>query len=111
VVLPEGFKAQVVATSRQAAVTYYEKLEQARRELVAELEALPATTLALPGDDVEKLAANTRFLVRAHPQLPKLHALEIAVVFSGAHNDPEVWWDWANQDRQKSRWPGKTMNT
>jgi hypothetical protein len=39
VVLPEGFKAQVVATSRQAAVTYYEKLEQARRELVADLVA------------------------------------------------------------------------
>lgn len=48
VVLPEGFKAQVVATSRKAAVTYYEKLEKARRDLIAELEALPAATLALP---------------------------------------------------------------
>ena len=47
VVLPEGFKAQVVATSRQAAVTYIEKLEQARSELVAELQALPSATLAL----------------------------------------------------------------
>jgi len=59
-VLPEGFKAEVVATSRQAAVTYYEKLEQARRELVAELEAVPAATLALPDDDVEKLDPATR---------------------------------------------------
>src|SRR5207247_715011 len=45
VVLPEGFKAQVVATSRQAAVTYLSKLEEARNELIAELDALPAVTL------------------------------------------------------------------
>ncbi len=38
VVFPEDFKAQVVATSRQAAFTYGEKLVDARRELVAELE-------------------------------------------------------------------------
>src|SRR5438093_2448856 len=76
VVLPEGFKAQVVATSRQAAVTYGEKLEQARRELVAELEAVPPATLALPDDEVEKLDADIRFLVRAHPLLPKLRADE-----------------------------------
>ena len=103
VVLPEGFKAQVVATSRQAAVTYYEKLEQARRELVAELEALPAATLALPDDEVEKLDPATRFLVRAYPLLPKLQALEIAVVISGDHNDPESWWDWSDKDKQEDR--------
>ena len=103
VVLPEGYKAQVVATSRQAAVTYIEKLEQARRELVAELEALPAATLALPDDEVEKLDAKTRFLVRNHPQLPKLRAMEIAAVFSGNHNDPESWWEWADKDKQEDR--------
>ena len=103
VVLPEGFKAQVVATSRQAAVTYGEKLEQARRELVTELEAVPPATLALPDDEVEKLDASTRFLVRAHPLLAKLSALEIGVVFSGNHNDPESWWDWADKDKQEER--------
>jgi type I restriction enzyme R subunit len=103
VVLPEGYKAQVVATSRQAAVTYQEKLEQARRELVAELEALPAATLALPEDEVEQLAAHTRFLVRASSELAKLRALEIAVVISGDHNDPESWWDWADKQKQEQR--------
>src|SRR5262249_55325864 len=103
VVLPEGFKAQVVATSRQAAVTYGEKLEQARRELVAKLEAVPTATLAMSDEEVEKLDANTRFLVRAHPLLAKLNALEIAVVFSGNHNDPESWWDWADKDKQEER--------
>ena len=43
----------------------------------------------------------TRFLVRAHAQLPKLRALEIAVVISGDHNDPESWWDWADKDKQE----------
>jgi type I restriction enzyme, R subunit len=103
VVLPEGFKAQVVATSRQAAVTYVDKLEQARRELLAELEALPASTLALPDDGVEKLAPRQRFLVRIHPQGAKLRALEIAAVFSGAHNDPESWWEWADKAKQEDR--------
>jgi type I restriction enzyme R subunit len=62
VVLPEGFKAQVVATSRQAAVTYREMLERARQELIAALEALRADTLALSDDEIEKLDAETRFL-------------------------------------------------
>ncbi|MGH2360433.1 MAG: type I restriction endonuclease subunit R, partial [bacterium] len=101
VVLPEGYKAQVVATSRQSAVTYHAKLAAARDELVAQLEALPAATLALPEDEVEKLNAPTRFLVRAHPLLAKLRAMEIAVVISGDHNDPESWWDWADKDKQE----------
>jgi type I restriction enzyme R subunit len=101
VVLPERFKAQVVATSRQAVMTYLDKLDQARRELVAELEAVPAATLALPDDEVEKLDPKLRFLVRAHPQLPQLHSLEVGAAFSGNHNDPESWWDWANKDKQE----------
>ena len=103
VVLPEGFKAQVVATSRQAAVTYQEKLDQARQQLVAELEALPPTRRALPEDAVEQLDAPTRFLVRAHSELAKLRVLEIAAVISGDHNDPESWWDWADKRNQEER--------
>ena len=104
VVLPEGFKAQIVATSRQAAFTYGKKLEQARLELIIQLEALPPAMLALSDDEVEKLESNTRFLVRAHPLLPKLRALEIAVVFSwGDHNDPESWWEWADKGKQEER--------
>jgi type I restriction enzyme R subunit len=101
VMLPEGFKAQVVATSRQAVITYLDKLAQARNELVAELEAVPAATLALSDDETEKLVAKTRFLVQIHPQLPKLRTLEIAAVFSGNHNDPESWWEWADKDKQE----------
>lgn len=103
VVLPEGFKAQVVATSRQAAATYRQKLEDARDELAAALEALPPEVLALPDGEVEKLEPGQRFLVRTHPQLRKLRALEIAAVFSGDHNDPESWREWADKGKQEER--------
>lgn len=101
VVLPEGFKAQVVATSRRVVMTYLEKLQQSRDELVAELESLPPAMLALPEDEVEKLDPKTRFLVRTRPQLTKLRLLEVAAVFSGDHNDPESWWDWTDKEMQE----------
>jgi len=101
VVLPECYKAQVVATNRQAAATYFAMLEKARKELVAELESVPAATLGLSDDEIEKLEPRIKFLVRVHPQLNKLRAMEIAVVFSGNHNDPESWKDWSDKDKQK----------
>lgn len=100
VVLSERFKAQVVATSRQAAVIYREKLLAARDELVSQLEALPKATMRLSEDEIEKLDTHTRFLVRAYENLPLLRAIEIAVVISGDHNDPEPWWDWSNKEKQ-----------
>jgi type I restriction enzyme R subunit len=103
VVLPEGFKAQVVATSREAAMTYLGKLEKARLELVTELEALSATTLTLPEDEIDRLDAKTRFLVATYSQLPRLQVLEIAAIFSGNHNDPEEWWDWSDKSKQEDR--------
>ena len=103
VVFPEGFKAQVVATSRDAAFIYGEKLEQARLQLVRELEAVPAANLALSEEEVEKLDENSRFLVRTYPLLAKIRALEIAVVFSGDHNDPESWREWSDKAKQEER--------
>lgn len=101
VVFPEDYKAQVVATSRRAAVTYYEKLRAARDELVAELESLSPETLALGPDEIDLLDARTNFLVQAHPRLPLLRAMEIAVAISGDHNDPESWRDWSDKENQK----------
>ena len=103
VVFPEGFKAQVVATSRDAAFIYGEKLNQARLDLLSELEAVPAANLALSEEEVEKLDENSRFLVRTYPLLAKIRALEIAVVFSGDHNDPECWREWSDKAKQEER--------
>jgi type I restriction enzyme, R subunit len=93
VVMPEGFKAQIVASTRRAAVTYREKLLKARDELLTRLEALDSAALALGEDEVAQLDAETRCLVHAHPLLGILRAMDVAVVISGDHNDPESWRD------------------
>lgn len=101
VVLPEGYKGQVVATSRNAAVIYYEKLMAARATLVAQLEAMSPAILALPEDDQAKLDAETRFLIDVHPKLDLIRVLEFAVVMSGNHNDPESWKQWTDKEKQE----------
>ena len=100
VVLQEGYKAQVVATSRRAAIVYRDKLLAARDELVADIEAIPAAAHELSDHEIEKLDRKTRFLVRAYPILSRIRALDVAVVISGDHNDPESWWDWSNKEKQ-----------
>lgn len=101
VVMPERFKAQVVATSRRAAVIYREKLLAARDEMVAKLQALSPATLALSEDQLAQQDRDTQFLVRAYPHLGLLQALDVAVVISGDHNDPEPWRDWSDKEKQK----------
>lgn len=101
VVLPEGYKGQVVATSRNAAVIYHEKLTAAKTALVAQLEALPQAVRGLPDDEQAKLDAAMRFLIAAHANLDLIRALEFAVVVSGNHNDPASWKQWTDKSRQE----------
>ena len=101
VVLPEGFKAQVVATSRRAVTVYLEKLAKARNELVAELESLNPGMFTLPESELEKLDEGTRFLLSVHPQLSRIRTMEFGAAFSGDHNDPESWRDWTDKDKQE----------
>lgn len=103
VVLPEGFKAQIVATSRQAAVTYREKLISARDALVAQIEALPPEMTALPEEELAKRDEGTRELVRMSRHLGQLRAIEIDGVMSGDHNDPESWAEWSDREKQADR--------
>ncbi len=86
-ILPNGFKAQVVAVSRRATLRYYDAFRAARDELVAELKALPPHRLGLSHDAINQLDRGTAFLLRAHRFLPTLEALEFAPVISGTHND------------------------
>ena len=86
-ILPNGFKAQLVAVSRRATIRYYEALQKVRGELVAELKGLAPELLALGDDEVNRLPKTQAFLVRAHRFLPTIEALEFAPVISGEHND------------------------
>lgn len=102
VVLPEGYKAQVVATSRRAVMVYLEKLVKARNELVADLESLNPGLFTLPESELEKHGEHIRFLLSIHPQLSKLRAMEFAAAFSENHNDPESWKDWTDKEKQEA---------
>jgi type I restriction enzyme R subunit len=100
-VLPNGFKAQVVASSRVAAVRYREALLAARDELLAELDALdPALRAA--GDRVEGLPGKTARLVRAWPFRDVIAALGFVPVISGEQNDPAGWLAWTDKARQEA---------
>lgn len=94
-VLPNGFKAQVVAFSRQATLRYYEALREVQEELVAALEGVHPNYLDLDDDAIAKLDGDKPFLVRACRFLPTIKALQFAPVISGGHNDtvdPEREW-------------------
>jgi type I restriction enzyme R subunit len=72
-VMPDGFKAMIVATSRKACIRYYDALNAARDELVAEIEALGPE----PGDrPFDSLDADEQYLRNAAKQLELLRALD-----------------------------------
>jgi type I restriction enzyme R subunit len=102
-VLPDGFKAQVSATSRLAVVRYRDALLAARGEIVAQLEALPADLLertASGETDIDGLDRKTQVLVRAHRHLDLIRLLDFVPVISGDHNDPPAWGQWTDKTRQ-----------
>ena len=100
-ILPNGFKAQVVATSRRAAVRYQEALAAACARLVEQLERLDPALLALDETEVEQLPPVQQFLVRAHAYLPTIRRLEFAAVISGRGNDPADWSAWSDEHRRE----------
>jgi type I restriction enzyme, R subunit len=102
-VMPNGFKAQVVATSRLATVRYREAFERARDDLIAEIEALdPALTTPEAIDRAGELPGKTARLVRAATHMPLIRALDFVPVISGAHNDAPDWLQWSDPDRHKA---------
>ncbi|MGM0575150.1 MAG: type I restriction endonuclease subunit R [Myxococcota bacterium] len=86
-ILPNGYKAQVVAVSRRATIRYYEAFKAAQAELVEELEGLDPSLRDLTEDQMERLEDEQAFLVRARRFLPTIRRLEFAPVISGTHND------------------------
>lgn len=100
-VMPQRFKAMVVATSRLACVRYRDAFMAARDELVAEIDALSPELKALEGDAIDDLPAREQFLVRALPHLELLQELDFVPVISGDHNDDPAWSLWTDDIRQR----------
>lgn len=102
-VMPNGFKAQVTASSRLATVRYRDALLAARDDLVAQIEALPVH-LRQPDrktlDDIDHLDRKTQILVRTADQLELLKALDFVPVISSTNNDDPTWVQWTDKARQ-----------
>ena len=93
-IMSAGFKAQLAASSRQACVDYQQYLNEAKTELIEQLESQSAILEALTLDNApDKL----RFLVAAYPYLDNLKRLEFAAVVSGSDKkDPADWKTWTD---------------
>ena len=81
-IMPNGFKAQVVTTSRRAAIRYKEALDTALVEVIEKLEKEPS--------DVQEIK-----------ELVTIKRLETAVIISADHNDPPEYYPYTDRGRQE----------
>lgn len=100
-VMPQRFKAMVVATSRLACVRYRTAFLSARDELLAEIDALSSEIKALEGDAVDDLPPVQQFLVRALQHRGLIAELDFMPVISGDHNDDPTWGVWTDTIRHR----------
>jgi type I restriction enzyme R subunit len=105
-VLPEGFKAQVVAHDRDTTLRYREALLAARDELVADIEKLPDSVLATPVDELKPSKAR---LVDAHRHLDLIKRMDfVPVISKGDAEDESRFDEWTDEAKQKIRIEGFT---
>ncbi|WP_434141516.1 type I restriction endonuclease subunit R (plasmid) [Pseudomonas luteola] len=95
-ILPNGYKAQVVAYSRLAAIRYFEALKQARDELLAEAQALSAEDKALDDETLCQRPAKVQAVVQAWRYRDTLARIEFAPIISGSNNDDPAWKQWTD---------------
>ncbi|AYC41066.1 type I restriction endonuclease subunit R [Streptomyces griseorubiginosus] len=100
-VLPGGFKAQVAAVSRKAAVQYHHALRKARDELLAELaEFDPGSVVGTP---LENLSRRLRYLHQAHQFRALLRRIDFVPVISpGSGHKRGEWREWTDSGRQEA---------
>lgn len=102
-VLPCGFKAQVVAVSRKAAVRYRDALAAGLKTLIEQLEALPDHLKGLTPDILVNLPEEDQFLSRAHAHLATIRRIEVAAVISPEPTDPPAWSEWSDYSKSEQR--------
>lgn len=95
-ILPNGFKAQVVAYSRLAVVRYLDAFVAARDELLAEAQALNAEDKAMSDEALCVRPAAVQAKVQAWRYRDTLRAIEFAPVISGGNNDDPAWKAWTD---------------
>ncbi len=93
-ILPNGYKAQVVAYSRLAAIRYFDALRKAREELLSDAEALSAQDKALDDEALCQRPPKVQAVVQAWRYRETLARLEFAPIISGSNNDDPAWKTW-----------------
>lgn len=95
-ILPNGYKAQVVAYSRLAAIRYFEALRSARDELLAEVQALSPEDKALDDEALCQRPLSVQAVVQAWRYRDTLARIEFAPIISGSNNDDPAWKQWTD---------------
>lgn len=95
-ILPNGYKAQVVAYSRLAAIRYFEALRSARDELLAEAHALSPEDKALDDEALCQRPVSVQAVVQAWRYRDMLSRIEFAPIISGSNNDDPAWKQWTD---------------
>ncbi|MFD9111139.1 type I restriction endonuclease subunit R [Streptomyces bottropensis] len=100
-VLPGGFKAQVAAVSRKAAVQYHHALRKARDELLRRLAEFDPESVT--GTPLEKLSARQRYLHQAYQFRALLRRIDFVPVISpGSGHKRGEWREWTDAGRQEA---------
>lgn len=102
-ILPNGYKAQVVAYSRLAAVRYVAAFDAARAELLAEAEALAPDDKALDDETLCQRPPKVQAIVQAWRYRDTLKKIEFAAVISGSNNDDPAWKQWTDAAANETR--------
>lgn len=100
-ILPNGYKAQVVAYSRLAALRYYEALQKARDELLKDADALSPADKALDDEALCQRPPKVQAVVQAWRYRDVLASLQFAPIISGSNNDPPEWKTWTDGGKQE----------
>ena len=102
-ILPNGYKAQVVAYSRLAAVRYVAAFETARTELLAEAESLSPKEQALDDEALCQQPPKVQAIVQAWRYRDTLKNIEFSAVISGGNNDDPAWKVWTDAAANETR--------
>lgn len=100
-ILPNGYKAQVVAYSRLAAMRYFEALQQARNELLADAQALSPEDKALDDEALCCRPPKVQAVIQAWRYRETLRNLVFAPIISGGNNDDPAWKPWTDGSAQE----------
>jgi type I restriction enzyme R subunit len=102
-ILPNGYKAQVVAYSRVAVVRYHAAFLEALDELLAEAAALSDDEKALDDEALCTKPPRLQSLVQAWRYRDTLARIEFAAVMSGGNNDDAGWKQLTDGSAQEAR--------